>query len=156
MLRCGALLGLAWAALTADFTPASLIFGFAAGTGAAALVGFRRASPPVPLRRVPKVLALGAFFAWELLLSNLRVAAAILGPRHRLRPGVVAVPLDVTSDAEITLLASLITLTPGTLTLDVSPDRRTLYVHLLAMDDAGAARRAIKDGFERRIRAVFA
>jgi multicomponent Na+:H+ antiporter subunit E len=70
-----------------------------------------------------------------------------------MRPGVIAVPLDAKTDAEITLLANLITLTPGTLSLDLSPDRGVLYVHTMYIDqdDVERARRQIKDNLERRV-----
>jgi len=63
----------------------------------------------------------------------------------------VAVPLDARSDMEITLLANLITLTPGTLSLDVSDDRSVLYVHGMFVEDAQLMREQIKNGFERRV-----
>ena len=64
---------------------------------------------------------------------------------------MVAIPLDAETDAEITLLANLITLTPGTLSLDVSDDRRVLYIHAMYVDDVEELRRSIKDGFEKRV-----
>ena len=67
----------------------------------------------------------------------------------------MAVPLALDRDAEIALLANLITLTPGTLSLDVSPDRRTLYVHAMATTSPDDLRREIQQGFERRILEVF-
>jgi multicomponent Na+:H+ antiporter subunit E len=74
-----------------------------------------------------------------------------------MRPGIIAIPLDARTDLEITLLANLITLTPGTLSLDVSADRRVLYVHVMYIDndDIEAVRRSIKDGFERRVLEVL-
>jgi multicomponent Na+:H+ antiporter subunit E len=71
-----------------------------------------------------------------------------------MRPGVIAIPLDAQTDIEITVLANLISLTPGTLSLDVSADRQTLYIHTMYLDDPEAARRGIKRGFERRVLAV--
>jgi multicomponent Na+:H+ antiporter subunit E len=106
-------------------------------------------------RKLPAALGFLAYFLKELVVSNLRVAWDVLTPRARHRPGVVAVPLDLESDLEITLLANVVTLTPGTLSLDVSPDRRTLYVHGMFVDDPEAFRREIKDGFERRIRELL-
>jgi multicomponent Na+:H+ antiporter subunit E len=76
----------------------------------------------------------------------------VLGPVSRLRPGIVAVPLTNDRDAEIALLADLITLTPGTLSLELSEDRRVLHVHALDASDPEGLRRDIRDGFERRIR----
>jgi multicomponent Na+:H+ antiporter subunit E len=68
-----------------------------------------------------------------------------------MRPGIVAVPLDAQTDLEITLMANLITLTPGTLSLDVSEDRHTLYVHAMFVDSPESVRDSIKNGFERRL-----
>ena len=70
-------------------------------------------------------------------------------------PGIVAVPLELASDLEITVLATLITLTPGTLSLHLAEDRRTLYVHAMYIDDPAALVHGIKDGYERRVREVF-
>ncbi len=101
--------------------------------------------------KLPQLVRFVLFFGWELVLSNLRVAWDVVTPKAYRRPGVIAVPLDARSDLEITLLANLITLTPGTLSLDVSPDRGTLYVHAMFVDDPDRLRRALKHGFERRV-----
>jgi len=150
-------LAVAWCALTGAFGPFDWAFAFALGWIVVRIVGSRRggATAARAIARVPAALSLLAFFLWELAVANLRVAAAVLGPSHLVRPGIVAVPLDVTSDAGIALLANLITLTPGTLSLDVSADRRFLYVHCLAVDDPDETVRSIKHGFERRVLGVL-
>jgi multicomponent Na+:H+ antiporter subunit E len=83
------------------------------------------------------------------------VARIVLQPQLRLhkdiKSAIVGVPLRVSSDIEITLLASLISLTPGTLSLELSPDNRVLYVHTLSYRDAEEFRQEIQDGFERRL-----
>jgi multicomponent Na+:H+ antiporter subunit E len=68
-------------------------------------------------------------------------------------PGVVGIPLDARTDLEITLLANLMTLTPGSVTLDLSEDRSVLYVHAMYIDggDVEAYRRSVKEGLERRV-----
>ncbi len=78
---------------------------------------------------------------------------APLAPASYVCPGVIAIPLDARTDAEITLLANLITLTPGSVSLDLSEDRRVLYVHAMYIDggDVEAYRRSVKDGLERRV-----
>jgi len=104
---------------------------------------------------IGRAIAFALFFARELVLANLRVARLVLGPRARLHPAIVALPLDVQSDLAIQLLAATITLTPGTLSLDVSSDRRTLYVHVVDLGpgaDVEAFVRATKATSERRIR----
>jgi multicomponent Na+:H+ antiporter subunit E len=94
------------------------------------------------------------FYAYEVMVANLRLAWDVVTPRHRLRPGIVALPLELEQEWEIILLVNLITMTPGTMSLDLSPDRKTLYVHAMYLEDADSMRRELKDKFERRIRKV--
>jgi multicomponent Na+:H+ antiporter subunit E len=149
-----ALLALAWVALTGDVSPGNLVFALALGAGAAALArplgpgGFARVRP----LRLPGFLL---YFLGQLALANVRVVRALIAPLTRLRPAIVAVPLAVDREAEIALLANLLTLTPGTLSLELSEDRRTLYVHALGVSDPAALRQEIRDGFERRILEAF-
>jgi multicomponent Na+:H+ antiporter subunit E len=144
------LFALLWAAAVGSVDTAHLVVGYVAGYGvlwlARPVLG-----PSGYFRRLPRAVGFAGFFLWELVLSNLRVAWDVLTPRSYRRPGVVAVPLDATTDVEITLLANLVTLTPGTLSLDVSPDRRVLYVHGMFVDDPETMRRDIKQSFERRV-----
>lgn len=88
----------------------------------------------------------------ELVIANVKMAYYTLSPLRKLKPGVLAVPLveDLT-DTELTILANLITLTPGTLSLDVSADRSILFIHFMHVTDPDEMRREIKDGFERRL-----
>jgi multicomponent Na+:H+ antiporter subunit E len=102
-------------------------------------------------RRLAAVIRLMLLFLWQIVLANLRVAYDVLTPRHHMRPGIIALPLDVGSDVEITLLANLITLTPGSLSLEVSVDHKVLYVHAMYIDDVEALQRRIKGSLERRI-----
>ena len=79
----------------------------------------------------------------------------IAGHTASLRPGIISIPLDVQTDEEIMLLVNLIMLTPGTLALDVSSDRRELFLHVMSADDPDAVRAQIKNGFERRVLGVM-
>ncbi len=103
------------------------------------------------LKRAVSFAHLGGLFFYELALSSLRVAWDVITPRHISRPGILAVPLDAQTDAEITVLSNLLCLTPGTLSLDVSADRQYLYVHAMFIGDAAADVRTLKDTFERRV-----
>lgn len=107
------------------------------------------------LSRAFHLVALILYAIMEILIANVRVAIDVVTPRHRMRPGVIAVPLDLKNDAEITLLANLITLTPGSLSLDVSSDRKVLYVHEMYIEDLDSIRQDLKDKFERRIARVM-
>jgi multicomponent Na+:H+ antiporter subunit E len=95
------------------------------------------------------------FFLRELLVATFRVARVVIDPNLNIRPAIVAVPLDLTNEFQITLLANLVTLTPGSLTLDVSDDRQVMYVHAMHAEDLEQYRQEIKQGFERRIGELF-
>jgi len=105
--------------------------------------------------RLPKVIMLIGYFVKELFISNFRVMWDVITPQHISRPGIIGVPLDAKTDLEIMLVANLISLTPGTLSLDVSEDKTTLYVHVMFLDDVGDACRTIKEGIERRVMEVM-
>lgn len=149
------LLALAWVALTGQFTPVNLFTGFILGYVALWLL-YRLTGPTTYFQKARLVFSFVPFFLWELIKANLRVAYEVVTPHYTISPGIVAVPLDATSDAEITLLANLITLTPGTLSVDISSDRKVLYVHVMFVTDADHFRRQVKDGFERRVMEIFA
>lgn len=148
------LMALAWAAVTGSFSPINLIFGFALGAVALSLIREQVGSVGY-FSRARRVVSLMALFVYELVLSSVRVAIMVLNPKMNLKPGIFAYPLKVDRDFEITLLANLITLTPGTLSVDVSDDRRTLYIHTVDCTDPDGLREDIADGFERRILEAF-
>jgi len=103
-----------------------------------------------------RIVKLGLVFLREFALSVYRVTRLVLSPSMAMTPAAFRYPLSLTSDAQITLLANLITLTPGTLTVDVTDDRRALIIHAIDCPDVDAARADIRDGFERLIREAFA
>ena len=154
MLMGSILLALAWAALQGEVTLANLVAGYIVGYGILLLLARGGVMPSTLVSRTVHAVRLGVFFAWELLVANFRVAADVLWG-NRIEPAVVAIPLDVTSDGEILLLSMLINITPGSVTIDLSDDRRTLYVHVMHMKNADETRREIKDGFERRVKLLF-
>jgi multicomponent Na+:H+ antiporter subunit E len=138
------------------FSPAALAAGF--------VVGFLCLSLLVPLpgakryrRQVLRGLGFAAFYVWELVVSSVRVALDVLRPRLSMQPGVVGVPLDARTDVEITALTNLISLTPGTLGLEVSPDRQTLSVHAMHLEngDAERFRQELKRNLEQRVLRVY-
>jgi len=104
---------------------------------------------------LPKTVNLVAYFLKELVISNLRVLWDVITPGHINRPGIIGVPLKAQTDLEIFVVASLISLTPGTLSVDLSEDRKTLFVHVMFLDDVEKAREEIKNGLEWRILEVM-
>lgn len=144
------LLALGWCAVAGSFGLTDLAVGFAVGYLVLWLVR-PLYGPTRYFERSVRVPGLVLFFLAELVVSSLRVAWDVITPTLHSRPGIVAVPLDLKGDVEITVLANLVSLTPGTLSLEVSEDRSTLYVHAMFADPPEAVRQRIKDGLERRI-----
>ena len=98
---------------------------------------------------------LGVRLLWDILLANLTVARQVLGPARALRSDFVWVPLDLTNIHGISALASIITLTPGTVSSELSPDRKHLLVHCLNVDDKEAMIAEIKTRYEMPMKKVF-
>jgi multicomponent Na+:H+ antiporter subunit E len=152
MVLANILLALAWTALQGSVTLANLAAGWLLGYFILLLlVKAGVLGPSRYVGRVARFAKLIGFFLYELVLANLRVAVDVARPQYRMTPGVIRLPLDAQSDAEILLLAALINLTPGSVALDVSADRRVMYVHVMYVTTPDAARAEIKHGFERRV-----
>jgi multicomponent Na+:H+ antiporter subunit E len=150
------LLALAWAALQGEFSLGTLATGHVLGYGI--LLGLVRGGVlgrSTYIGKVHLVVGLGLFFLWELVRANLRLAFDVATPSFHMKPGIIAVPLDVTQDPEILLLAMLINLTPGSVALDITDDRSVMYVHVMYITNPDDARTEIKQGFERRILQLF-
>ena len=143
------------ASLMADVSLSSLGAGFALGYAALWVAQPLFGGPSLYHRRVFRIVRLVLFFLYELVVSSLRVAWDVITPSHKSRPAIIEMPLDVKSDIEILLVTNLISLTPGTLSLDVSPDRSTLIVHAMFADDPEALIRELKDGMERKVKECF-
>jgi multicomponent Na+:H+ antiporter subunit E len=144
------LLTFIWVALIGDFTFSNFFFGFLLSFFILRMVtsGDSRGKY---FRIAPKVVAFVFYFLSELVKANLEVAYEVITPKLNMTPGIVAFPLEASTDIEISILANLISLTPGTLSLDVSDDRKVLYVHSMYITDREAFIAELKNGFERRL-----
>lgn len=149
MLLLNLLLALAWMALTGEFDPLNFATGFILGYLMLRLLQ-QPEDPKNYFQRATLVIRFAFFYLKELLVANFRVAVTVLSPKMKLTPAVVAIPLEARSDLSISLLANLITLTPGSLTLDISADCSVLYVHTMYAENIDNFRVSIKD-LERRV-----
>jgi multicomponent Na+:H+ antiporter subunit E len=141
------ILALTWAALQGDLNVTNLVIGFL--VSAAVIYVFRQMFfEPRYFTKIGLGIKLVLVFFKELIKANLSVLKVVISPRLRVRSGVIAVPTELRNDVALTLLANMITLTPGTLTLDISPDRRYLFVHTLNLDDPEDVKREIRLAFE--------
>jgi multicomponent Na+:H+ antiporter subunit E len=149
------LLAFAWALMIAEFTMTSLIVGFAFGYVllwfVQPLIGGSRYFDKVRL-----TVVFSLFFTKELIRANLRVAWHVITPSSFFKPGIIAVPLEEQSDIEATLLANVVTLTPGSFSVDLSSDRRVLYVHVMDVDeDPDRTRMELKEQYEKPLLEVL-
>ena len=104
------------------------------------------------LRVIPRLLAV---VLWDILLSNLKVARQIFGRESALNSGFVWVPLDIGNIHGIAALTSMITLTPGTVSVALSQDRRHLLIHVLHIEDEAALTAEIKSRYEAPLMELF-
>ncbi|SUB00267.1 Multiple resistance and pH homeostasis protein E [Pannonibacter phragmitetus] len=148
------LLAAAWGAVTGSFSVVNLAFGYVLGLGALYLIR-EQINTGGYFRRASRVIGLILLFLYELVMSAWRVLRIVTRPKLDLNPGFIAFPLRVESDFEIALLANLITLTPGTLSVDVSEDRKVLYIHCIDVPDPEGTIADIRNGFERKIMEAF-
>ena len=147
-------LALLWAMAQGTVTLLSITSGFLVGMLVLHLAGPVLGDARYAVRFL-RAIGLIVFFLKELVVSSIRVAIDVLRPRFSMRPAFIKVPLEVRSEIEITLLANLISLTPGTLSVDVSDDRTHLFVHAMYGDEPQRVVHDIKHDFERRIMEVF-
>ena len=145
-------LAAAWVLITGELALLNAAIGFAIGAAILTLVG-RTIGAPGYIQTLWAFIVLAGAFIRDLALANLLVAHDLLTPKSQLRPGIIKVPLDVKTDNEIAILANLLTLTPGTTSIDISDDRSTLYLHVMYLDREGpdATRERIKREIEARL-----
>ncbi|MEO1639812.1 MAG: Na+/H+ antiporter subunit E [Pseudomonadota bacterium] len=148
-------LAVIWAALWGSLTLAQFALGFVIGFAALWFAQPLFGGPSGYYVRAYRIVRLILFFLYDLCVSSVRVAFDVLTPTDRSNPAILEMPLDVKTDFEILLVTNLISLTPGTLSLDVTPDRKTLIVHAMFADDPDQVIRDLKDGMERMVREVF-
>ena len=143
-------LALVWVAMSGTFDVLNLALGF--GFGFVVLLLLQRVTGrSTYFSKSLLLLRFTIFYVVEIVRANIEVAIDVATPSSRARPAIVAVPLDAETDAEITLLSNLITMTPGSLAIDVADDRSVIYVHSMFVDDPDEFRRTIKEDLERRV-----
>lgn len=140
-----------WVALTGSFLFANYVFGFVLSFLIMWVSRLGDEGSRKYFAAFPRFIGFVLFFLYELLKANLHVAYEVMTPKLNMKPGIIKVPLDAKTDFEITMLANLISLTPGTLSIDVSTDRKVLYVHAMHVTDKEKFIHGIKNGFEKRL-----
>lgn len=142
-----------WMFLQETYTTASFIGGYILGI-ILLLVLNRFIPDSFYLKQLFKIIQLILLFIKELISANMDIVKLVYKPKLEFEPGIFAMPTQLKSNWEITLLANLITLTPGTLTVAISDDNTHLYIHAMDIDDIDESIAEIKDTFEKAIMEV--
>ncbi|WP_173916068.1 Na+/H+ antiporter subunit E [Halobacillus sp. Marseille-Q1614] len=139
-----------WMFLSETYTFTTFLVGYIIGI--ALLYVMKRFIPgSFYMKRVISIIKLLLLFIRELILSNIDIIKMVYKPKIDVQPGIFRLPIELNNNWEITLLANLISLTPGTLTLEVSEDLSTLYIHAMDIPDIEASVKEIKETFEKAI-----
>jgi multicomponent Na+:H+ antiporter subunit E len=144
------LLSFIWVALTGSMYYTNFMFGFMLGFGILWVMN-RNDSDRRYFFRVPKVLGFVLYFFAQMVKANLQVAYDVMTPRYFMKPGIVRYPMDARTELEINLLATMISLTPGTLIMDLSEDKKIVYIHVMYLNDPEVFINEMKPGLERRL-----
>lgn len=139
-----------WVLLTGSTDILNFFFGFVLGF-LVLWITYSRNGDRKYIQVFPRLIGFGFFFLYELFKANIEVAYDVITIKHHMKPGIVKYPLDAETDVEITFLANLISLTPGTLSLDVSCDKKVMFIHAMYVEDEEKFIDGIKNGFERRL-----
>lgn len=145
---------LLWLLLVAELSLGHLLLGAILALALPLLAGFLQ---PERARfgRTAMILVLTRRVLWDIVLSNIEVARRIIGPERVLTPTFVWLPLELTNIHAITALASIITLTPGTVSAELSHDQRHLLIHCFNLKDEEALRATIRARYEAPLKEIF-
>lgn len=144
------LLSFIWVALTGSMYYTNFVFGFLLGFFVLWIMN-RNDIDQRYFYRVPKILSFVVYFLYQMVKANLQVAYDVMTPKYFMKPGVVRYPLNAATEFEINLLSTMISLTPGTLILDISEDKKTMYIHVMYLENPETFVRETKTGLERRL-----
>jgi multicomponent Na+:H+ antiporter subunit E len=147
------ILAIVWVALSGDFSPSSFVFGFMVSY-LILWLSDRKQVKSGYFYKGWKMFKLLTFFLYQMIKANIKVAWDITTPRHHMKPGILAVPLHSRTPLEITLLSIIVTLTPGTLAIDVASDKKAMFVHFMYIEDKEKAIHEIWE-FEKRMLEVM-
>lgn len=145
---------LLWMLLISDMSRGQFVLGLVLALALPLLAGLLEPER-ARIGRYIAIVRLGRRVAWDIVLSNIEVARRILGPERVLTPGFIWLPLELTNIHGITALASIITLTPGTVSAELSDDRHFLLVHCFNLKDPEQTAATIKQRYESLLKEIF-
>ncbi|HOK08490.1 MAG TPA: Na+/H+ antiporter subunit E [Candidatus Hydrogenedens sp.] len=146
------LLSLIWAFISGVLTFANILLGFIIGY---AILYVLYGKEVEYFKKILFIILFTFRFIWLLILSNIEVAYEVLRFKPKAKPGIIAYPLNSTHPLEITLLANFISLTPGTLSVDISENDKVLYIHALFAHNPDTLKRDIEKQLEKPLNKIF-
>lgn len=144
------LLSFIWVALTGSLYYSNFLFGYLMGFFILWIMNRQEADRRY-FNRVPKTIGFIFYFLYEMIAANVQVAYDVITPKYFFKPGIIRYPLEATTDIEINLLSTMISMTPGTLILDISEDKKSLFIHVMYLKDRDRFIQQIKKGFEHKL-----
>jgi len=148
------LLAAIWVALTGSLYYTNFLFGFMLGFFVLWIMN-RNETDQRYFFRVPKIISFAFYFLYEIIKANVQVAFDVITPKYFFKPGIVKYTMAAKTDFEIQLLSTMISLTPGTLIVDISDDKKTIYIHVMYLTDPETFVRQTQTGLERRLLAIL-
>lgn len=139
-----------WMFLQNSYTGSSFLIGYVLGI-VILLVMRRFLTFDFYMKRVWAIFKLIILFIREMTLANIDMVKIVLGPKDTIKPGIIAMPTNLETQWEITLLACLISLTPGTISMDFSDDNKIIYIHAVNSEDKEEVIKNIRENFEQTI-----
>ncbi|PSL07199.1 Na+/H+ antiporter subunit E [Cecembia rubra] len=150
LLLANILLATIWVLATGTLTQENFVFGFLISFGILWIISpDRRKNNYFTI--VPKLISFSVFVLYQIIKSNIQTLIESLYSKSKLSPAILKVPLSVKTDGEITFFSHLLNITPGTLVIDISDDKKALFVHVVHCDDKEAYVKQLKEVFEKRI-----
>lgn len=144
------LLSFIWVALTGSLYYSNFLFGYLMGFAILWIMNRQEADRRY-FNRVPKTIGFIFYFLYEMIAANVQVAYDVITPKYFFKPGIIRYPLEARTDIEINLLSTMISMTPGTLILDISEDKKSLFIHVMYLRDREHFIKQIKKGFEYKL-----
>lgn len=145
------LLTFVWVALTGQLNYTNFVFGFIVGFFLLWFLNRKRTSNQDYFMRVPKILAFIMYFLYDMLKANIEVAMDVVTPNYNMKPGIIKFEMDAKTDFEITMLANMVAMTPGTLVIDISKDKKYMYIHVMYLKDIVRFKRNLKQRTEKKL-----
>lgn len=149
------LLAVIWVIATGVATAENFIFGFIIGLGILWITATKKSERKY-FTIIPKLGYFALFLIWKIIISNITTVKESLYSKSRLEPGIVKVPLALKDDFQVATLANLVSLTPGTMVMDISDDKKAMYVHVMHLEDKDKFIRELKEDFENKLIELFA